>query len=84
MRSERNLVLDGDEIVASVHASRNDNGEAERLARLFAAAPDMLAALTRCKELLEAISDIRSDLSEFRDGCVKQARAAIAKAEPKP
>lgn len=44
MKAERNLVLAGGEIVASVHASRNDNGEAERLARLFAAALELLEA----------------------------------------
>jgi len=32
MRAERNLVFEGNELVASVHASRSDNGEAERLA----------------------------------------------------
>lgn len=49
-------------------------------ARLIASAPDMLEALTRCAELLGSITDIRTDLAEFQNGYLRQARAAIAKA----
>lgn len=56
-------------------------GEAEANAVLAAAAPDLLDALKRCEELLAGITDIRTDLAEFQNGYLKQAREAIAKAE---
>ena len=94
MRAERNLVMKGDEVVASVHASRHDGGEAERLARLFAAAPETLEALKDVFALIEEGFLVR-DVSRDADPLwaldsirfitrLKDAYAAIAKAEAKP
>lgn len=60
---------------------RYDPSEIKRRAEAIRdAGPALLAALERCEELLSSITEIRSDLAEFQDGYLRQARAAIAKA----
>jgi hypothetical protein len=63
------------------HTGAHKAGAVEANAHLIAAAPELLDALKRCEELLSGISDIRWDLAEFQDAYIRQARAAIAKAD---
>ena len=62
----------------------------EANARLIAAAPELLEALTKAVAYLQAnrpagkISEIFSKLNELENGVIKPARAAIAKATSVP
>jgi hypothetical protein len=58
--------------------------EAKANARLIAAAPELLAALKECLDYIEVTME-GEDLKQFptERSAIKQARAAIAKAEGK-
>lgn len=72
-------VINGGTRVAKV--SWPNDLEALRFARLFAAAPELLAA---CKRMYAAVDAIKSATNAHGEGtAIKMAKAAIAKAEGK-
>lgn len=75
----------GNRVVAAVH--HVDGVSAEDTARLFAAAPELYAALEACREILYKIAHTgriegRKELENYAQMGANAARAALGKAVP--
>lgn len=79
----RPVVTHGMDLICAVSRRDGNDAESESNARLIAAAPELLEVMTKCEALLASITSISTDLAPFRDSVLRQARAAIARAEGK-